>query len=124
MDLKLPKPHFSLYGSNLPPVSQADCIQILPLSSLLSDLSETQLLLCRVGIIAEPVWIRVEVCGGFPGGPVVKNLPSKAGDMRSVPGGGTNITHTVEHLGPHSTVKTQSSQEKEKKIDVREMCGV
>ena len=55
---------------------------------------------------------------------MVKNPPSKAGDMRSIPGGGTNITHSVEHLSPHSTVKTQSSQEKEKKIDVHEMCGV
>ena len=26
---------------------------------------------------------------GFPGSPVVKNLPSRAGDMGSVPGQGT-----------------------------------
>ena len=28
-------------------------------------------------------------CEDFPGGPVVKNLPSNAGDMGSIPGQGT-----------------------------------
>ena len=28
----------------------------------------------------------------FPGGPVVKNLPSNAGDVGSIPGGGTKPT--------------------------------
>ena len=36
----------------------------------------------------------------FPGGPVVKNLPSNAGDMGSVPGGGTKIPHAVGQLSP------------------------
>ena len=27
----------------------------------------------------------------FPGGPVIKNLPSNAGDMGSIPGQGTKI---------------------------------
>ena len=29
----------------------------------------------------------------FPGGPVIKNLPSKAGDTGSIPGRGTKIPH-------------------------------
>ena len=32
----------------------------------------------------------------FPDGPVVKNLPSKAGDTGSVPGLGTKIPHAVQ----------------------------
>ena len=39
--------------------------------------------------------------GDFPGGPVVKNPPSNAGDKCSIPGHGTKI--------PHAT-KTQHSQ--------------
>ena len=38
------------------------------------------------------------MCRDFPGGPVVKNRPSNAGDMGSVPGQGTEITHAVEQL--------------------------
>ena len=36
----------------------------------------------------------------FPGGPVVKNLPSNAGDMGSIPGRGTKIPHAVGQLSP------------------------
>ena len=31
--------------------------------------------------------------GDFPRGPVVKNLPSSAGDAGLIPGGGTKIPH-------------------------------
>ena len=34
-------------------------------------------------------------CGDFPGGPVVKNLPSNAGDTGSIPGRGTKIPHAA-----------------------------
>ena len=34
----------------------------------------------------------------FAGGPVVKNLPANAGDMGSIPGLGTNITHAAGQL--------------------------
>ena len=34
----------------------------------------------------------------FPGGPVVKNPPSKAGDAGSIPGGGTEIPHAAGQL--------------------------
>ena len=36
--------------------------------------------------------------GDFPCGPVVKNLPSKAEDMGSIPGQGTKIPHAAEKL--------------------------
>ena len=45
----------------------------------------------------------------FPGHPVIRNLPSNAGDLGSIPGQGTKIPH-VSRLGPHSTTKSQSSQ--------------
>ena len=34
----------------------------------------------------------------FPGDPVVKNLPSNAGDTDSIPGQGTKISHVVGQL--------------------------
>ena len=36
--------------------------------------------------------------GDFPGGPVVKNMPSNAGDTGSIPGQGTKITHAMMQL--------------------------
>ena len=38
------------------------------------------------------------VSGDFPGGPVVKNPPSNAGDMGSIPGQGTKIPHAAGQL--------------------------
>ena len=34
----------------------------------------------------------------FPGGPVVKNLPSNAGNTSSIPGRGTKIPHAMGQL--------------------------
>ena len=39
----------------------------------------------------------------FPGGPVVKNMPSNAGDMGSILGRGTKITHVTGQLSPRTT---------------------
>ena len=41
--------------------------------------------------------------GDFPGGPVVKNPPSNAGDAGSIPGWGTEIPHTTGQLSPRAT---------------------
>ena len=41
----------------------------------------------------------------FPGSPVVKNLPSNAGDAGSIPGWGTKIPHAAGQLSLCSTVK-------------------
>ena len=62
----------------------------------------------------------------FPGGPVVKNPPSKAGDAGLIPVQGTKIPHATGQLSPciatekplhtiareslHVTVKTQGRQ--------------
>ena len=39
----------------------------------------------------------------FPGGPVIKNLPSDAGHMSSITGQGTNIPHATRQLSPQAT---------------------
>ena len=39
----------------------------------------------------------------FPGGLVVKNLPSNAGDAGSIPGWGARIPHASEQLSPPAT---------------------
>ena len=43
--------------------------------------------------------------GDFPGGPVVKNLPSNAGDMSSIPGQGTKISCAVWQLSLSVTTR-------------------
>ena len=45
----------------------------------------------------------------FPGGSVVKNLPTIVGDTGSIPGLGTEIPHATGQLGPHTTT-TQPAQ--------------
>ena len=39
----------------------------------------------------------------FPGGPVIKNPPSNAGDMGSIPGRGTKIPHAAGQLSLRAT---------------------
>ena len=41
--------------------------------------------------------------GDLPGGPVVKNPPSNAGDVGSIPGQGTKIPHATGQLSPRAT---------------------
>ena len=43
---------------------------------------------------------KAEGCGNFPGGPVVKNPPSSAGDVSSFPGRRTKILHDTRQLSP------------------------
>ena len=38
--------------------------------------------------------------GDFTGGPGVEDPPSKAGEIGSIPGQGTKISHAVGQLGP------------------------
>ena len=40
---------------------------------------------------------------GIPWWSSGKNLPSSAGDMGSIPGRGTKISHAVGQLSPHTT---------------------
>ena len=46
-----------------------------------------------------------ELSGDSPGGPVVKNPPSNAGDMSLIPGRGTEIPCAVEQLNPRATTR-------------------
>ena len=41
----------------------------------------------------------------FPGGLVVKNLPTNAGDTRSIPGQRTKIPHAMGQLSPQATTR-------------------
>ena len=41
----------------------------------------------------------------FPAGPVVKNPPSNAGHVGSIPGQGTKIPHATGQLSPHTATK-------------------
>ena len=43
--------------------------------------------------------------GDVPGGPVVRNLPSKAGGAGLIPGRGTRIPHAIEQLIPRAATK-------------------
>ena len=40
--------------------------------------------------------------GDFSRGPAVKNLPCSAGNVSSIPGWGTKISHAAGQLSPHS----------------------
>ena len=46
----------------------------------------------------------------LPGGPVVKNLPSNAGDAGSVPGQGTKIPHGVQQLSRYASARAHMPQ--------------
>ena len=48
----------------------------------------------------------------FPGGPVVKNQPSNAGDLGSIPGQGTKIPHAIGLLSPHTTPRPDAAKNK------------
>jgi len=47
----------------------------------------------------------INVWEDFTGGPVAKNLPFNAGDVGSIPSGGTKILHALEQLIPWATVQ-------------------
>ena len=47
-----------------------------------------------------------ERVGDFPGGPVVKNLPSNAGDLDSIPNQGTKIPYAAGQLSLSLTVQS------------------
>ena len=47
--------------------------------------------------------IKSDQKGEFPGGPVVKNPPSNAGDTGSIPGRETRIPHAAGQLGLRAT---------------------
>ena len=55
--------------------------------------------------MAWPYWVlwehlHIKNQGDFTGSPVIKNLPSNAGDVGSIPGYGIKILHAVGQLRP------------------------
>ena len=46
--------------------------------------------------------LKIASVGDFPGGPVVQNLPSNAGDTGSISGWGAKIPHAVGQLSPRA----------------------
>ena len=65
---------------------------------------------------------------GLPGGPVVKNSPSNAGDMGSIPHQGTKIPHAMRQLRPCATTREAvpqqrpSTAKKEKEEELAAKC--
>ena len=51
------------------------------------------------------MWTDIWKSGGNSGGPVVKNLPSNAGDVGSIPDQGTKIPHALGQLSPLTATK-------------------
>ena len=49
----------------------------------------------------------------FPGGPVVKNLPSSVGDVGSIAGRGTKIPQAAEQLSPSTTLDSRCTETKD-----------
>ena len=48
----------------------------------------------------------LKIFGDFPGGPVVKNLPSNAGDVVSIPGQRTEVPYATGQLSLHAATTT------------------
>ena len=48
-------------------------------------------------------WIKKMWCWDFPGGPLIENLPSNAGDPGSIPGQVTKIPHATGQPSPCDT---------------------
>ena len=59
---------------------------------------------------AYEIWVRLssyfqmKISGDFPGGLVVRNPPSSAGNVGSIPGRGTRIPHAEEQLSPQTAI--------------------
>ena len=49
----------------------------------------------------------------FPGGPVVKNLPTSVGDVGSIAGRGTKTPKAEERLSPSTTLEFQCTETKD-----------
>ena len=64
--------------------------------------------------LLEELWTKAkqEHFQGFPGGPVVKNPPSSAGDVRLIPGWETKIPHAT--VSPHATTREKPAYHNEK----------
>ena len=69
----------------------------------LSTVSPEELPRLTSGTVTMLILLKNLLFGDFPGGPVVKNLPSNAGDPGAVPGWGTRIPYAMGQLSPCTT---------------------
>ena len=51
------------------------------------------------------IFFKIKHRSDFPGGPVIKNPPSNAGDAGSIPGWETKIPHGAGQLSPRATTR-------------------
>ena len=58
----------------------------------------------------------------FPSGPVVKNLPSKAGDVGLIPGWGTKIPQAIGQLSLCTAILYATAREKPICCNEKSMC--
>ena len=63
---------------------------------------------CNLYNITQQLYLNKSILEGFPGGPVVKNLPHNAGDGGSIPDWGTKIPHASEQLITHHITTRES----------------
>ena len=55
-------------------------------------------------------WPKGQRPGDFPGGPVVRNPPSNAGDEGLIPGGGSKIPHAAGQLSPRTATREKPTR--------------
>ena len=70
--------------------------------------SSTRLWFCGLGFQNQSLDEQKSFIRDFPGGPVVKNLPSSAGDAGSIPGGGTGTPLGTGHLRLRATTREKT----------------
>ena len=58
----------------------------------------------------------------FPGGPVVKNPPYKAGDAGSIPGQGTKIPHATGQLSPCTSTRESACRKLQSPCALEPAC--
>ena len=69
--------------------------------------------LCNFSLSLKLIQVKKEKDRGSPGGSVIKNQPSRAGEMGSIPGPGTKIPHAVGQLNPSTTTEEKPMRLKE-----------
>ena len=69
------------------------------------------------------LFIKVKHQRYFPGGPVVKNPPSNAGDMSLIPGQGTKIPHAPGQLSPRAAATEASVKTKSQPAATKTQCS-
>ena len=72
--------------------------------------------------ISSKWWSKKCRSGDLPGGPVVKNPPSNAGDAGSIPGRGTKIPHATGQLSLRASTREPSRCNERSRMPQRTSC--